>query len=79
MKGERVDERGRDVKDADEECGGGGGTEDDTAGPGGGESGVVVRVEVREEVGDGEVAGVAECVDEEAGVGDEFGVGNGGR
>lgn len=39
----------------------------------------MIGVEVREEVGDGEIAGMAECVDEEASVGDEFGVGNGGR
>lgn len=79
MKRERVDERGRDVEDADEEGSGGGGTEDNTARPGGCETGVVIGVEVREEVGEGEVAGVTECVDEEAGVRDEFGVGNGGR
>lgn len=76
--GEGVDEWGGDIEDAMEEKCGGGGAEDDATGPGGGEAGVVVGVEVREEVGDGEVAGVAEGVDEEAGVGDEFGVWEGG-
>lgn len=67
-----------DVEDLLEEAGGGGRAVDDAAAPGGGEAGVVVGVEVGEEVGDGEVAGVAEGVDEEAGFGDEFGVGDGG-
>lgn len=74
-----MDERGRDVEDAEEEEGGGGGTVDDAARPRGGEAGVVIGVEMREKVGNGEVDGVAESVDEEAGVRDEFGVGNGGR
>lgn len=54
------------------------GTEDDAVGPGGGEGGVVIGMEVGEEVSDGGGGGVAEGVDEEAGVRDEFGVGNSG-
>lgn len=48
--------------------------EDDASAPIGGESSVVVGVEVGEEVRDGEIAGVAERVDEEAGFGDDFGM-----
>lgn len=72
---QRYNEIGRNPKDFDEKFGGDGGAIDDAFGPRGGEAGVVVGVEVGEEVGDGEVAGVAEGVDEEAGFGDEFGVG----
>jgi hypothetical protein len=36
-------------------------------------------VEIGEEIGDGEVAGMAKSVDEEASVGDEIGVRDGGR
>lgn len=74
-----MDERGWDVENVNEEVGGDWRTEDDAVGPGGREGGVVIGVEVGEEVGEGGGGGVAEGVDEEAGVGDEFGVGDGGQ
>ena len=77
-KGQGDEEPFGDSEDSAEECGGGGGREDDAAGPGRGEAGVVVGVEVREEVGHGKGPSVAECVDEEACVGDEFGAWDGG-
>lgn len=73
-----MDEKGWDAEDVDKEVGGDCGTEDDAVGPGGGEGGVVIGVEVGEEVCERGRGGVAEGVDEEASVGDEFGVGDGG-
>lgn len=49
------------------------------AGPLRREAGVVIRVEVGEEIRDGEIGvGVFEAVDDEAGAGNEFGMGEGG-
>lgn len=59
-----------------EESGGGGGAVNDAGGPLRREAGVVIGVEVGEEVRDGESGvGVLEAVDDEAGEGDEFGMG----
>lgn len=51
------------------------GAKDDAFGPIGGEASVMVGVEVREEVGDGVIVGEFEAIDDEAGFGDEFGLG----
>lgn len=48
--------------------------EDNAFGPIEGEAGIVIGVEMGEEVGDGEVAGVAEGIDEETRPGDVFGL-----
>lgn len=55
------------------------GAKDDAFGPVRVEAGVVVGVEVGEEVRDGVVAGGAEAVDDEPGSGDELGLGEVGR
>lgn len=59
-----------------EESGGSGGAINDAASPLRREAGVVIGVEVGEEVGDGEIrVGVLEAVDDEAGEGNDFGMG----
>lgn len=61
-----------------EKISGGGGAINDALGPLRIEARVVVGVEVGEEVRDGEIGvGVFEAVHDEAGSGNEFGVGNG--
>uniref|UniRef100_A0A0A9CKY1 Uncharacterized protein n=1 Tax=Arundo donax TaxID=35708 RepID=A0A0A9CKY1_ARUDO len=72
------DELRRDGEHGDEDARGRRGAEDEAAAPGGAEAGVVVGVEVGEEVCDREVAGVAEGVNEEAGARDEGGGRHGG-
>lgn len=62
-----------------EEIGGDGGAINDAAGPLRREASVVIGVEAGEEVGDGEIGvGMFEAVDDEAGEGNEFGMGEGG-
>lgn len=60
------DELRRDGEHGGQEARGGRGAEDETATPGRSEASVVVGVEVGEEVGDGEIPGVTEGIDEEA-------------
>lgn len=64
-----------DFKDFNKKAGSDGGTINDAFGPKGGEPGVVIGVEVRKEVGDGEVTSVFETVDDKAGLRNEFGMG----
>lgn len=64
----------RDLKYFNEKPSGGLGAKDDAFGPSEGEAGVVIGVEVGEEVRDGVIAGVTESVDGETGLGDVFGL-----
>lgn len=67
------------VENLVEESGSGGGAINDAAGPLRRQAGVMIGVEVREEVRDGEIGvGVFEPVDDEASAGNEFGIGDGG-
>lgn len=68
--GQGDDEERRHIEDLDEEASGGGGAKDKAFAPGAAEAHVVVGVEVGEQVGDGEVTGGAEAVDDETGPGD---------
>lgn len=68
-----------DIEDLHKETGGDLGAKDEAFGPGRAQAGVVVGVEVGEKVGDGEISGGTESVDDEAGLGDKLGVGEVGR
>lgn len=64
-----------DFEDFNKKAGSDGGAINDAFRPKGVEPGVVIRVEVRKEVRDGEVTGVFETVDDKAGFRNEFGLG----
>lgn len=75
IEGKGDDEERGDFEGFDKEAGGDVGAENHPLRPCGAETGVVIGVEVGEEVGDGEIAGGSEGVDDEEGFGDEIGLG----